>query len=61
MAGRYRQRGGLVIKYMIYRKYEVMGLLFLSLTAYIGYKLYSIGGIVINPLTNKKNLSCLNP
>lgn len=58
---KYRERGGVMIRYLLYRKVEVIGLLLLSAGIYLTYKLYSIGGVLVNPLTQKKNLACLNP
>lgn len=50
-----------MMKYLHYRKYELLGLLLASLGAYFAYKVYTVGGVVVNPLTGKKNLTCLNP
>lgn len=49
-----------MLRYMFYRKYEMIGIILASISLYVGYKIYSIAGFATNPFTNKKKIACMN-
>ena len=49
-----------MFRYLLYRKFELLGLLCISAALYLTYKMYSMSGIAVNPLTGKKSLTCLS-